>query len=288
MRLLAAVVALLALVGCAAAPAVPADRPALWRATDGDTTIWLFGTIHLLPADVRWNEGHVARAIAASDTLVTEIPAADPQTQAAAFLKLARRDDLPPIAARVPGDKRALLTAAIARAGTSARTLDRLATWAAALTLTAGTAGQAGGSREAAPEAVLAQAFAGKRHAALETFAGQLGLFAGLPEDQQRRLLVQAIGAQDGATRDYAQLLTAWRRGDTAAIEAEARRALGGEPELARVLLTGRNRAWADRLQQLAAQPGTLFVAVGAGHLVGSHGVPALLSERGFRVARIQ
>lgn len=288
MRWLAGLLALAALLGCAAAPATSADRPALWRATDGDTVIWLFGTIHLLPAEVRWNTGKVAAAVAASDTLITEIPAADAQAQAAAFVKLARRDGLPPVAERVAPDQRAALAAAIARAGANEGTLDRLATWAVALTLTAGTASQAEATREPAPEAVLPAAFASKRRAAFETFEGQLGLFANLPEAEQRRLLSLAIGPGTGEGQDYARLLAAWRRGDTTAIEAEARRALGNAPALADVLLTGRNRAWADELARRAAAPGTLFVAVGAGHLVGGQGVPALLSQRGFRVARVQ
>lgn len=286
-RALAGVLALAALLGCAAGSPDRADRPALWRATDGDTVIWLFGTIHLLPAGVRWNEGEVARAIAASDTLVTEIPAGDAQGQAAAFLKLARADAPPPVAERVPPAQRAALDAAVARAGAKMATLDRLATWAVALSLTAGTASEAGASRAPSPEGVLPGAFAGKRQAAFETFEGQLGLFAGLPEAEQRRLLSLTIAGGD-ARGDYARLLSAWRRGDTAAIATEARRALGDARGLAAVLLTGRNRAWADELQRRAARPGTLFVAVGAGHMAGNDGLPALLSRRGFRVARIQ
>ncbi|MFC3214551.1 TraB/GumN family protein [Novosphingobium panipatense] len=57
-------------------------RPALWKVADDDTTIWLFGTIHVLPEPVAWNQGVVARALATSEELVTEIAmdaAAQPQ-----------------------------------------------------------------------------------------------------------------------------------------------------------------------------------------------------------------
>jgi uncharacterized protein YbaP (TraB family) len=48
------VLPLLLLTGCAAAPAGPPARPALWALSDADTAIYLFGTIHLLPDDMQW------------------------------------------------------------------------------------------------------------------------------------------------------------------------------------------------------------------------------------------
>ena len=279
---------LLAVAGCARTADAPAARPALWRATDGDTTIWLFGTIHLLPPDVRWNAGPVAKAIAQSDTLITEIPEADPAAQAAAFLKLARADGLPALAERVPPGERSALAAVVAAAGVPVATLDRMTTWGAALALTSGAARGLGATREAAPEAALAAAFAGKHEAAFETFAGQLGIFAALPEAEQRQLLSAAVASARNAKGEYGRLLRAWRTGDTAAIADTFDRAFRGAPALPEALVTARNRAWADELKRRAALPGTLFVAIGAGHLVGGDALPALLSARGFRVARVQ
>lgn len=278
---------MLALGGCART-AEAQSRPAVWRATDGDTVIWLVGTIHLLPPGERWQPGAVAKAIASSDTLITEIPEGDAQAQAAAFLKLARADGLPPIRDRVPADRQAALAEAIAASGVPETTLDRMTTWGAALALGSGMARGVGGTREAAPEAVLAAAFKGKRHEAFESFAGQLGIFAGLPEAAQRQLLAETLKAGGDPATEFQQLLTAWRTGDPAALERAFNVAFAGAPELRTALLTNRNRAWADDLKRRAAQPGTLLVAVGAGHMVGADGLPALLSARGFRVARMQ
>ena len=260
----------------------------MWRATDGDTVIWLFGTIHLLPPGERWQQGAVATAIAESGTLITEIPEGEPQAQAAAFLKLARADGLPPIRDRVPPDQQTALTAAIAAAGATEASLDRMQSWGAALVLSGGLARAVGGTREAAPEAVLAAAFKGRQHEAFESFAGQLGVFAALPEAAQRRLLAESIRAGGDPAAEFQTLLGAWRTGDPAALEHAFNDAFADAPDLRAALLTDRNRAWADDLSRRAAKPGTLFVAVGAGHMVGSKGLPALLSESGFRVARVQ
>lgn len=260
----------------------------MWRATDGDTIVWLVGTIHLLPPDLKWRAGAVDQAVAASDRLITEIPPGDAQAQAAAFLKLGRATGLPPIRDRVAPDQLAALDAAIAASGIPEHALDRMTTWAAALTLGGGMARGAGGTREAAPEAVLAKAMAGKPHDAFETFAGQLGVFAALSEPAQRQLLAEAIRGSADPAGEYRKLLAAWAAGDPAALESAFNEAFGAAPELRSALVSGRNRAWADDLLRRAAQPGTMLVAVGAGHLVGSDGLPALLSQRGFRVARMQ
>lgn len=288
MRWLGWLLALLAVAGCAGTATAPLARPALWRATDGDTTIWLFGTIHLLPPGVRWNAGPVAQAIAQSDTLITEIPEADPTAQAAAFLKLTRADEASPLAERVPPGERSALAAAVAAAGVPAATLDRMTTWGAALALTSGMARGLGATRAAAPEAALAAAFARKKRAALETFAGQLTLFAKLSEADQRQLLIAVVQSTRDAKSAFARLLAAWCAGDAAAIAATFDRAFRAAPGLQAALVTPRNRAWADELTHRAALPGTLFAAVGAGHLVGHDALPALLSARGFRVARVQ
>lgn len=288
MRLVAWLLALVALAGCERAADAPAARPALWRASDGDTVIWLLGTIHLLPPDVRWQAGPVRRAIANPDTLITEIPAGDPAAQGAAFLKLARADGLPPLAARVSAAERPVLAEAVAASGVPASTLDRMTSWGAALTLAAGAARGVGATQAAAPEAVLAHAFAGRRHVAFESFAGQLGVFAALSEDDQRRLLAASIRGARDAQAEYDRLLAAWTSGDAAAIERSSAAAFGDAPGLRRSLLTARNIAWADDLKRRAARPGGYLVAVGAAHMVGTDGLPALLSQRGFRVARMQ
>ena len=60
------------------------------------------------------------------------------------------------------------------------------------------------------------------------------------------------------------------------------------DPVLYRRLLTDRNRNWADWVGQRLKQPGTAFVAVGAGHLAGKGSVQDILQKRGYRVRRVE
>jgi uncharacterized protein YbaP (TraB family) len=57
---------------------------------------------------------------------------------------------------------------------------------------------------------------------------------------------------------------------------------------MTKVLLTDRNRTWATWLKARLAQPGTIFVAVGAGHLAGKDSVQDVLARSGVTVTRVQ
>ena len=131
----------IAATACATAPAAEpkAARPAMWKVADADTTIYLFGTIHLLPPNMQWRSATFDKAAAGSDTLVieTDIDESNPTATIGELFKLAISPGLPPLAERVKPEKRAALATAIAKSGIPVAALDKMETWAAALALLA-------------------------------------------------------------------------------------------------------------------------------------------------------
>ena len=272
--------------GCGKPPPVDA-HPALWRVADGDMTIWLFGSIHALPPGVRWETPAVARAIGEADTLILEVPPADPAAARDEFLAIAKRPGLPPILDRVPRDRRPMLGRGIDEADLSAWELDKLSTWAAALTISAAAAAREQAVGAEGIEPVLTQRFVGKAMGALETRGGQFALFDRLPETSQRVLLLQAAeGARDPAS-GYRRLFAAWAAGNEAALAATIA-PLRRDSAIEQTLVTGRNARWASAIVRRMARPGRVLVAVGAGHLVGPGSVVAMLRARGLKVERVE
>ena len=267
-------------------PAIEA-RPALWRVADADTTIWLLGSIHALPPEVRWQTPAVEQAIAKADTLVLEVIPADPGDARAEFLAVAKRDGLPPLRERVAVADRGVLERGMAVAGQSPGSLDGFKTWAAALTISAGAGHASDASAADGVEAVLAQRFAGKAIGALETPAGQFATFDRLPQGSQQALLMQAASDAVDPSTGYAMLLDAWTHGNetTLATSVASSRA---NPAIARTLVTDRNARWASVIVRRLDRPGHVLVAVGAGHLVGAESVVAMLRARGLPVERIE
>jgi uncharacterized protein YbaP (TraB family) len=267
-------------------------RPALWQVSDPDTTIYLFGTIHLLPENYDWKGPTLQGAIDKSNELYVEtiVDPKNPAELIAALTKLGYSNGLPPILDRVPPQRRPLLQAAIAKSGIPMAAFDRMETWAAAFTLLGVQYRSIGLAGENGVEQTLRDSFGaeGKPIGQLETNAEQLGFFDRLPESAQRSLLEGAIEGSNKAGPEFAQMLRGWASGDVEAIAKTFNHDLSGSPELRKALLENRNENWSRWIEQRLAQPGTIMIAVGAGHLAGRDSVLAMLQRAGYRVQRIQ
>jgi hypothetical protein len=285
---------MLALAGCTVAPPSPqlgGRGPALWKVADADTTIYLFGTIHLLPDGVAWRTPAFERAVAQSGGLVTEaVLGDDPAAASNAMQRLAFSPGLPPLEMRVPADKRAALARMVTQAGIPAGSLDRVETWAAALSLLSVSLQQIGLKPELGVERGLEAAYraAGKPVAGLETLDRQMGYFDGLSEAAQRAFLVGVLDSPEQSRAEFDGMVKAWTAGDVEAIAETFDAEANFSPELRAVLMTRRNAAWAEWLRQRLDQPGTVLVAVGAGHLAGKDSVQRMLAARGVSATRVQ
>jgi uncharacterized protein YbaP (TraB family) len=288
----------LALIGLATASAATPStaastaRPALWEVSDPDTTIYLFGTIHLLPENYAWKTRTIDKAIARSDTLYVEtiVDQKNPQELAAALARLGFSPGLPPLAMRIHPYKRPLLEAAIAKTGIPRPVFDKMETWAAAFTLLGVQFKELGLQGQHGVEQTLRDAFgaSGKPVGQLETNLQQLGFFDTLPQNAQRALLEGAIEAPQSMQEDFSQMLRSWESGDVDAIAQTFNQDLSESPELREALLKRRNANWSNWIERRLASPGTIFIAVGAGHLAGADSVQALLERGGYRIKRIQ
>jgi len=214
----------------------------------------------------------------------------NPKDLIAALTRLGYSYGLPPIADRVPPAKRALLETAIAKSGLPRPIFDRMETWAAAFTLLGIQYKSLGLEGEHGVEQTLRDTFGaqGKGVGQLETNAEQLGFFDTLPEDAQRALLEGSIDAPQSMHADFSEMLNGWARGDVEAIAQTFNRDLAGSPALRAALLERRNANWSNWIERRLAQPGTIMIAVGAGHLAGSDSVQSLLKHDGYRIKRIQ
>ncbi len=269
-----------------------AARPALWEVSDPDTTIYLFGTIHLLPPNYSWRTPTLDNAIARSDSLYVEtiVDPAHPEGIRNALATLDRSQGLPPIADRVAPARRPLLESAIAKSGVPHSAFDKMETWAAAFRLLGVQFAQIGLQGEAGVEQTLKDSFAarGKPIGELETNAQQLGFFDVLPENAQRALLEGSIEPPHAAGKEFAEMIRGWASGDVEAIARTFNRDLADSPALRDTLLRQRNANWSQWIERKLQQPGTVMIAVGAGHLAGADSVISQLKRQGYRVKRLQ
>jgi uncharacterized protein YbaP (TraB family) len=276
----------------AAAPAQPQAHPALWKLADADTTIWLFGTIHILPAGTNWMDPKIKKAIESSQSLMIEtVLDQEPEKVAGLLMTMGRASGLPPLQQRVPAARRAQLAAMVKASGYPPSLLDGMKSWAAAILLTGVALQQIGVDAAQSPgvEPQLTALFraSGKPVEGLETPEQQLGFFDRLPESAQRTFLAAMLDSPEKARVEFRNMIAAWSKGDPAAIEKSFADDPEFTPALRDFLIRQRDRNWAEALSKRLDKPGTVFVAVGAGHLVGPDSVQKMLAGKGLKVVRV-
>lgn len=287
-RMLAILLALLVPARAAWAEDAPL-RPALWKVADADTTVWLFGTVHMLPPGHAWLDGPVAAALAGSAELATEVvDPAGTATQAA----LLRRAMLPrgqDLRRQLPPAVRSGLDRLLDRAGLPYAAVARYKPWYAAVVLSAVPLMRRGFSAANGVEGALGAARPGAVRSGLETPDAQLALLDGLPRPVQIAYLASVIADFDQIDPMVDAMAQAWGRGDAEDLARLIAQDQGkDDPLLVERLITRRNRAFAGWIARRLARPGTVFVALGAGHLAGPDSVQAVLAARGISVERVQ
>ena len=277
----------------AAAPAqpLPDADPALWVVRDADTTIYLFGTIHMLDGRP-WFNDEVKTAFDASQELVLEarLPQNPAELQPLVMQYALAAQDVPPLSERLSAEQYAALNGVVTGMGAPAGAFDRLEPWFVSITIPGIVAQQRLGMQpEHGPETVLSAAARerGITIGELEGIEWQFRLFDGMPIEQQLTMLRQSLDNLEQIDDQLAPMLAAWSTGEANGLVDLMNATLRESPELYALLFTRRNATWADWIQQRLAQPGTVFLAVGAGHLAGDDSVRALLEARGIQAERV-
>lgn len=285
-RIFLAFLLILGLAGCARPEEV---RPGFWlvEGPKGEKA-WLLGTIHALPRPVDWRSAKIDAALNEANLLVLEVADINDDSKTArAFADLSKSPGLPPLSQRVPDDLRTELSDELQQGGLKAGSLDPYETWAAALMLQNAISSDSENDTGNGIDRAVAKAWKGPV-TEFEGAAAQLAIFDHLPEAQQRALLSAILTEGPGRKEQLRTLQMAWARGDMDLIARTTDKDFGKQPELRETLLLGRNRAWTAKVEALLAQGSRPFIAVGAAHLAGKDGLPALLAAGGWKVTRLQ
>jgi uncharacterized protein YbaP (TraB family) len=241
-----------------AAQALIRATPALWEIRDADTTIYLFGTFHTLDGRTVWFGDKVRDAFDRSGELVLETIVPDPA---------------------------AILAARNQVTETSPDGTARLKPFVAQTQMVVSQGRTAGLSVENGADSVLRRVAenVGKPVGGLERFEDQLGTLASIPASP-------AAAARPSASAisiTVNDLLSAWTTGNTGAFSTMLAGFEAKSPVAYRMLIADRNARWGRWIANRLEKPGTVFVAVGTGHLAGKDSVQQWLAARGIATTRV-
>jgi len=262
--------------------------PSLWHIRGEQGEVYLLGSIHVLPPNVVWRIPAIQRALSRSDVFVFEVPQ-DPGAMAELNALIQAKGFLPE-GQSLRGQLRAAVLAdydaAVKASGLPPAMVEHERPWLAGLQLMFAQIAKLNFSADSGVDAVL-MADAGRDHKDmryLETIAEQFALLA--PDD--RKLEVQEFEAGLKDLRDVAAgiepMVKAWSAGDQTKLDEVINGDLDDFPEARKLLLDDRNRRWAPKIEALLKEKHVFFITVGAGHLTGPLGLPALLRKAGYKV----
>lgn len=273
---------------------VAGDAPAMWRLSDSDSEITLFGTFHVLPAELQWQTPAFDTAMAGSATTITEADISSPEAQAA-MGALVQQYGLNPqgvtLSSLIGAERFAELSAVATGLGIPPQALEAQRPWLAMISLTAVAMQKEGFAQATGAEAVIeARADAeGDAIGHLETAEYQISQFASIPDDDILGNFDQTLEQIADLPTYLGQMLEAWSTGDVDALDQGFFAPMKLEaPAAYEALLITRNENWVEKIDDLMAGEGDYFIAVGAGHLVGEDSVVMMLRDRGYTVTRIQ
>ena len=258
---------LIAAALAAEAPAEPLANasPAIFEVRDADTTVYVFGTFHALDGRSNWFNDEVKTAFDRSGELVLETVIPEGPTQIPTPRSFSRGAmSVTPSASYLATTKMAI------------------------------NAGRAHGMKVShGADMVLRREaqLSGKYVEGLETLESQLNMFhrmpvaAAAPEPKPGTPVED--GKMDALSNAMVEMQAAWNRGDQRIFVHMLDQLNRSSPDTYRMMFTERNARWADWVAARMQTPGTVFVAVGAGHLVGKDSLLVRLAEQGLESSRL-
>lgn len=265
--------------------------PAIWKVSDEDSSIWLFGSIHLLPPGTEWRTEIFDNLIDEAERVYFETdlgPAAQPKIIALTMERGFARDGRL-LNQRISEKLMGKVRSAAERFAVPVPTLLAMQPWMAASTISVSALVQAGYDPNAGVDTMLQQEISVERQGFLETAEEQIDVIAGGSEADQIIMLEATLAEAERIVTMIDEMKDAWLSGtpETLADLFLAEMGAYGEGFMDR-LIVDRNENWVEQIEVMLAENEAAFLVVGAGHLVGEHSVVKLLEQQGFSSERVQ
>jgi uncharacterized protein YbaP (TraB family) len=262
--------------------------PPLWVVERNGATLYLFGSLHLLPPNIKWEREELTKARAASQVFVFEAPLDD---GGAAMARVVERSGKLPFGKTLkdmlPQRLHEDLDEAAWRVQYPPKLLAPLRPWLAAVYLELFGYIKLGFSSYYGVDHLieLEAKERGAERAYLESVEEQLSKFAQLSRHTELAYLKAAVRGILEEPNLPIELVNGWAAGDAAQLAKLIDHGFNEVPVLRAQLLIARNRNWVPQLEAMLASGKTHFVTVGIGHLVGRDSVVAMLRARGYKVS---
>ncbi len=268
----------------------PTEGPALWKLSDEDSNIYLFGTVHILKPTTKWRTDKINKAYSSSEKVYFEADtdSLTPQEQQALITPLALNPSGVKLSSRVSPLALELLKKEAAAFGIPVSALEPYRPWFVTLNLSVQQMLQAGYNPASGVEQViLADAKRDNKELAyLETPEFQINLLASLGGEDEDKFFEDGMKEFSKGKEILDQMVQHWAEGNPQELAEVMNKSMEAAPKLKKVILDDRNADWAEQIDAMMKGSGDIFIAVGSGHLAGKNSVQELLEAKGYKVVR--
>jgi uncharacterized protein len=271
------------------APSIAA--PAIWKVSDADSSVWLFGSVHILPPDIDWRTTRLDKIISKADRVYFETDVS-PQAQMALLpltMDVAFNQDGVLLSETI-GEK---LTARVREAAEAyAIPMPMLLTmrpWMAATTLSIGPLTETGYDPALGVETILSAEISSERLGFLETPEQQIGFLSSGSDAEQIAMLEATLDTLDIMEQDIDTMVEAWMNGEPEVLGEIFMAQMGDYDEgMVERIIDTRNHNWVSQIETMLAENESAVLVVGAAHLVDEVSVVRLLENLGYASERVQ
>jgi uncharacterized protein YbaP (TraB family) len=265
-------------------------EPALWKISDEDSSVWLFGSMHIVDSGAAWRSPALDERIANADQVVFEM-LLDAESMAAVNTLTMEHGFLPDtqiLTDLLSDEEDRRLKTALEDIGLDFFIVARMQPWLAGVTIATMAMTADNQSFATGVETIVQAEVADERERGLETAEEQIGFaMAGTPEEQIAGLM-QAVDAIGEARTMLGDMAETWLAGDVEGIHRQILDAMGSVDDPSyKLFVSDRNARWSETIAGMLEDDVDALIIVGAAHVAGPTGLPAMLEERGFRVERI-
>lgn len=266
---------------------------AVWQLADDDTTVFLFGTVHILKPGLEWENETFEAAWASADTVYFEVDATSPEaaaTAASLFTAEGFYKDGSTFASNFSDEELDQLNGALAKFGLNAQVFTTMRPWLASLQIAQTALASIGGDPTAGVEMILlGRASAAEKEVRyLETLKRQVGALTAISDKVHKKAIIGSLDDLDNVEAYFAKMIGLWYKGDAEGVADFLSDAWDDAPGMKTEMLDKRNAEWAVKIDTLMEEEdGTFFVAVGAGHLSGKNSLQDYLKKKGHKAKRL-
>jgi uncharacterized protein YbaP (TraB family) len=269
------------------------EKSFLWKVRSKTGTVFIFGSIHLAKPEIYPLPRKIEESFAKSNVLAVEADpaqATEPDVQRLMLLTAMYTGD-DTLQRHLSKKTYELATETMQRIGLPVEMFYKAKPWFVALTIETQELQNLGYDPEYGLDMHFAEQARGKKKLVeLESFDYQIKLLNGFAEREQDLFLFYTLQDLKSLRKEIEELMRAWRTGDVKAMESLVTQTLNEYPEIRPIydtLFYRRNRDMAGRIEQFLQSGDTVFVVVGAAHLVGKEGIIELLKKKGYKLEQM-